>query len=155
MPSSSLSATGISMQRNPVKMSRFGPKMGRRRTITGAITASTSAPEVSGPFWDWKKAAGKSVYQESARPKTENGNSFVTSSRIVNQHCDNSWSRRTNGMNCLTFTFERATQFRFLLKLRRSWLALVLLNHDLRSNHDDSPPSQHPRRRYDPCSGDG
>src|SRR5258707_9567774 len=58
MPSSSLSATGISMQRNPVKMSRFGPKMG--------------------------------------------------------------------------------TQFRFLLKLRRSWLALVLLNHDLRSNHDDS-----------------
>jgi hypothetical protein len=39
--------------------------------ITGAITASTSAPEVSGPFWDWKKAAGKSVYQESARPKTE------------------------------------------------------------------------------------
>jgi hypothetical protein len=74
------------MQRNPVKMSRFGPKMGRRRMITGAITASTSAPEVSGPFWDWKKAAGKSVYQESARPKTENGNSFVTSSRIVNQN---------------------------------------------------------------------
>src|SRR6266436_2787692 len=34
----------------------------------------------------WKKRLGSGFYQESARAKTENGNLFITSSRVVTQN---------------------------------------------------------------------